>query len=81
MECRSAPNSPLPKASVPVLFYNDTNQAVTKAKDFAVGTYAFQNLNGSFTASSAYTKVIFVITFKAASGTAWFDTASLNWAP
>jgi hypothetical protein len=64
-----------------VLFYNGTTLKATKTMNFAVGTHGFQKVSGTFTATSAYTKVIFKIIFKAASGTAWFDTSSLKWAP
>jgi hypothetical protein len=64
-----------------VSFYNGAALKATRIMKFAAGTHGFQKVGGTFTATSAYTKVVFKITLKASSGTAWFDSAALHWAP
>jgi hypothetical protein len=64
-----------------VKFYNGSSLIGTKTMNFVPGTHGFQWVKGAFTAPGAYTKVVYTLTFKAASGTAWFDSAVLSWAP
>ncbi len=64
-----------------VQFYNDTTLLTTKTKSFAAGTHTFQRVASTYTAPGPYTKVVFQTTFQETSGTAWFDTANLNWEP
>ena len=64
-----------------VSFFNGASLVGTQSLNFAAGTHGFKQAKGTFTAPGAYTKIIYKITFKAASGTAWFDAASLTWAP
>jgi hypothetical protein len=64
-----------------VQFLNGSTVISTKTLSFTTGNHAFQKVSGTFTATRAYTKITFTIVFKAASGTAWFDTAALNYAP
>lgn len=64
-----------------VQYFNGTTLLTTKTLSFSSGTHAFQTVRGSFAASTAYTTIVFKITLQATSGTAWFDTSSLNWAP
>ena len=63
-----------------VQFYNGSTLLATKTKNFHVGTHAWQNVSAAYTTPGPYTKIVFKILFKAASGTAWFDLASLRWA-
>jgi hypothetical protein len=63
-----------------VSFYNGASLLGSQSLNFTAGTHTFKQVKGTFTAPAAYTKVIYKITFKAASGTVWFDTASLTWA-
>jgi hypothetical protein len=63
--------------TVQVLFYNKTHLVGSDTQTFTTGTHDFQTLSDGFTAPSTYTKIIFKITFKATSGTVWFDTAGL----
>jgi hypothetical protein len=64
-----------------VQFFNGSTVISTKTLSFTTGTHAFEKVSGTFTATSAYTKITFTIVFKAASGTVWFDAAALNYAP
>ncbi|HEX8991944.1 MAG TPA: right-handed parallel beta-helix repeat-containing protein [Anaerolineales bacterium] len=64
-----------------VQFFNGTTLLTTKTLNFASGTHGFQTVRGSFTASAAYTTIVFKITLRASSGQAWFDTSGLYWAP
>ena len=64
-----------------VLFYKNSTLVGTRTMNFAPGTHVFKHVTGTFTAPGAYTKIVYKIIFKAASGTAWFDTGSLSWAP
>lgn len=57
--------------------FNGVTLLETQTLDFSTGTHGFERLGGGFTAPSAYDKVVFTITLQAASGTAWFDVASL----
>ncbi|MGC8856519.1 MAG: hypothetical protein ACP5QU_06955 [Anaerolineae bacterium] len=62
-------------------FYNGTTLVGSKIFNFAKGTHAFVQGKLLFTAPADYTKIIVNIEFQAASGTVWFDDASLLWAP
>jgi len=64
-----------------VQFYNGGTLFATKTLNFKKGTHTFEKVNGSFIAPGAYTKIVFRIVFKSSTGSAWFDTASLKWAP
>jgi uncharacterized repeat protein (TIGR01451 family) len=61
--------------------YNGTTLVGSKLFNFAKGTHAFVQGKLPFTAMADYTKIIVKIEFQAASGTVWFDDASLLWAP
>ncbi len=64
-----------------VIFYNNASVISTKTMKFTTGTHGFTNVTGAFTTPGPYTKIVFKVILKASSGTAWFDTAGLNWAP
>jgi hypothetical protein len=64
-----------------VKFYNGSQLKAARTINFAIGTHAFKKVTGTFAASTSYTRIVYRITFQAASGTAWFDAASLKWAP
>ena len=64
-----------------VQFLNGSTVIKTQTLNFTTGNHTFQKVSGTFTATGVYTKITFTIVFKAASGTAWFDTAALNYAP
>jgi uncharacterized repeat protein (TIGR01451 family) len=61
--------------------YNGTTLVGSKTFNFAKGTHAFVQGRLPLTAAADYTKIIVKIEFQAASGTVWFDDASLRWAP
>jgi hypothetical protein len=66
---------------VQVKYYDGPALLSTTTKSFTAGTHGFKQVKGAATAPASYTRVVFKITFKAASGTAWFDVANLGWAP
>jgi len=53
----------------------------TKTVPLPVGTYGFTQSSLPFTMTTVYTKLVVTLEFKGASGTLWFDDASLVWAP
>jgi hypothetical protein len=61
-----------------VLLYSGTTLKLTKTVPCSNGSYAaFQKKTLIFKATSAYTKVVIKFTYSKASGTVWFDAASL----
>jgi hypothetical protein len=61
-----------------VLFYNGTAAVGTKTLACgSTGTFSYRKKTLSFTAPSAYTKVIVKFTYSKANSTVWFDLASL----
>jgi hypothetical protein len=62
---------------VKVLFYKSSLLIGSKTLTFSTSASGFQNLSDTYTAPSAFTKIVFKITFKAATGTVWFDAAGL----
>ena len=64
-----------------VAFYHGATLIGTQTLNFTKGTHTFTKVSGVFTAPGPYTKLVFKITYKAASGAVWFDPASLTWAP
>jgi len=62
---------------VRVLFYKSSLLIGSKTLTFSTSASGFQNLSDTYTAPSAYTKIVFKITFNAATGTVWFDAAGL----
>jgi hypothetical protein len=61
--------------------YNGATLVTTKTLAFKVGTYGFTKSSLAYTTTTAYTKLVVTLEYKAASGSAWFDDASLLWAP
>jgi uncharacterized repeat protein (TIGR01451 family) len=61
--------------------YNGATLVTTKTLTFKVGTYGFTRSSLAFTTTTVYTKLVVTLEYKAASGSAWFDDASLLWAP
>ncbi len=64
-----------------VYMYNGSTLIKSQVLNFTIGTHGFMKVAGGFAAPGPYTKLIFKITYKAASGSVWFDPASLAWAP
>ena len=64
-----------------IQIYNGTTLVATKTVSLPVGTYGFTQSSLPFTMTTAYTKLVVTLEFKGASGTLWFDDASLVWAP
>ncbi len=64
-----------------VYLYNGATLIKSQSLNFTKGTHGFMKVAGSFAAPGPYTKLVFKIIYKAASGTVWFDTANLRWAP
>ena len=64
-----------------VTFYNGAAIVGTQTINFTKGSHPFKKVTGVFTAPGVYTKIVYKITLKSASGTASFDSASLTWAP
>jgi hypothetical protein len=62
---------------VQVLFYKGGSLIGSKTFNFSTATSGFQTLSGTYSAPSAFTKIMFKITFKAGAGTVWFDAAGL----
>ena len=61
-----------------VLVYNGSALKLTKTILCRTGTYAsFQKKTLSFNTTTAYTKIVIRFTYNKASGTVWFDLASL----
>jgi hypothetical protein len=62
-----------------VLFYNGSALVGTKTLACGLtGTFAYKQRTLTFTAPTAYTKVMVKFTYSKASGTVWFDLASLS---
>jgi hypothetical protein len=60
-----------------VLLYNGNTLKATKTVYCDKGTYGFRQKKLTFTAASAYTKVMIKFTYAKNGGTVWFDAASL----
>jgi uncharacterized repeat protein (TIGR01451 family) len=61
-----------------VLFYNSSTLTGTKTLACSsTGTFSYRKKTLSFTAPSAYTKIIVKFTYSKANSTVWFDLASL----
>jgi hypothetical protein len=77
-----ARGSAIPSAGVckgQVLLYDGSTLKLTKTVNCKTGTYsAFQKKTLSFNATSKYTKVVILFTYKKAGGTIWFDLVSLK---
>jgi uncharacterized repeat protein (TIGR01451 family) len=61
--------------------YSGTTLKATKTVTLPVGTYGFTQSSLPFTMTGTYTKLVVTLEYKGASGTLWFDDASLVWAP
>jgi hypothetical protein len=62
-----------------VSFYNGAAPVGTKTLACGLnGTFAYKQRTLTFTAPAAYTQVMIKFTFSKASGTVWFDLASLS---
>ena len=70
-----------PVDRVRIQVFNGATLVTTKTLSFAKGTHGFTKSMLAFTMTTAYTKLVVMIEYKAASGTAWFDDATLLWAP
>jgi hypothetical protein len=76
VKASSMPSSGL--CQVEVSFYNGTKLTGTKTLKCPTGAkYNWKQVKMNFTAPSAYTKTIIKFTYSKASGTVWFDLASL----
>ena len=65
-----------------VTVYSGSTIKATKTITLPVGTYAtFTQSSLPFTMTTSYTKLVVTLEYKGASGTLWFDDASLVWAP
>lgn len=77
-----ARGSAIPAAGVckgQVMLYDGSTLKLTKTVNCKTGTYgAFQKKTLSFNATSKYTKVVIMFTYKKAGGTIWFDLVSLK---
>jgi uncharacterized repeat protein (TIGR01451 family) len=61
--------------------YNGVTLLTTKTISLTTGTYIYKIVSLAFTAPGAYTKLVVTFEYNAASGTVWFDNASLTWTP
>ena len=69
-----------PAYNVRVLLYNGTKLVGSSpVVSFTKGTHGFKLVKGAFTAPADFTRIVFKITFRAASGSVWFDQAILKW--
>jgi hypothetical protein len=66
---------------VHIQIYNGLTLVKTYTLAFPIGTYGFTQSGLPFTMTSAYTKLVVTLEYKATSGTVWFDDAHLVWAP
>jgi len=69
------------KYRVTISILNGSTVLLAKSVNFGTGTHNWQLRQTTITAPSAYTKVRVDIYFQKTSGMAWFDLASLSWAP
>jgi Leucine rich repeat len=60
-----------------VKLYHGTTLVSIQTVNCAMGTYGFQLKTSSITTSNTYNKIVVVFTYSKASGTVWFDAASL----
>jgi hypothetical protein len=65
--------------TVTIYVYNGTTLVKSQALTFTKGTHGWINRFGGFVSPGPFTKVVYKITFKAGSGTVWFDVAALNY--
>jgi hypothetical protein len=64
-----------------VSFYNGTTLVERRIKDYTSGTHDWEYRWLPITVSGDYTRIEVEIIYSLASGTAWFDSNSLKWAP
>jgi hypothetical protein len=64
-----------------VSFYNGTTLVERRIKDYTSGTHDWEYRWLPITVSGNYTRIEVEIIYSLASGTAWFDSDSLKWAP
>ena len=64
-----------------VRFFRGATLLKTINKNFSIGTHGFRQASAAYTAPGSYTKIVFRIILQEPAGTAWFDTAGINWAP
>jgi len=69
------------KYRVTISIFNGSTLLLSKTVSFGNGTHNWELRQKTITAPSAYTKVRVDIYFQKTSGMAWFDLASLTWAP
>jgi len=69
------------KYRVTVVILNGSTVLLSRTVSFVNGTHSWQLRQKSITAPSAYTKIRVDIYLQKTSGMAWFDLASLTWAP
>jgi len=75
----SVPGGGKYRATVTIL--NGSTVILSRTVSFGSGTHDWEIRSKTITAPSAYTKVRVDIYFQKLSGMAWFDLASLTWAP
>ena len=66
---------------VQIKFFNDTTVMDRRTILLKPGTYVDKRLSIPYTALADYNRIEYYLTYGKASGTAWFDLASLQWAP
>jgi hypothetical protein len=64
-----------------VSFYNGNTLVERRIKDYTSGTHDWEYRWLPITVSGNYTRIEVEIIYSLASGTAWFDSDSLKWAP
>jgi len=64
-----------------VMFYNGSTIVENRNVKLKTGTYNFNRITQTYTATTNYTQIMFRIHFGKSSGTAWVDLSSLQWAP
>jgi hypothetical protein len=66
---------------VQLIFFSGKDIVSTLTQDFATDAHDFIRQMLAFTTPGTYTRVVVRIQYKAASGSVWFDDASLKYAP
>ncbi len=64
-----------------ISFYNGNTLVHRRIKDFTIGTHDWEYQWVPISVPGAYDRIEFEIIYKRPSGTVWFDSASLKWAP
>jgi hypothetical protein len=64
-----------------VSFYNGNVLVEKRIKDYAAGTHDWEYKWLPITVSGGYTRIEVEIIYSLSSGTVWFDSCSLKWAP